>query len=48
MSKEIRLRFAGLFVDGLEFVEAKNSYGKSIEVERWERDGDSTIDEDSV
>lgn len=52
MSEEIRLRFAGSFADGLEFVEAENSDGESIEVGTWERDGDYHIltfdPEDSV
>ena len=43
MSDEIRLRFAGTFADGLEFVEAENEDGESIDVGEWSKDGDDHI-----
>jgi len=52
VSDEVRLRFAGSFGDGLEFVEAEDGDGNSIDVGTWERDGDYHIltfdPEDSV
>jgi len=43
MTNEVRLRFSGSFGDGLEFVEAENADGESIDVGEWERDGGDHI-----
>lgn len=35
-----RIRFAGEFGEGLEFVEVENAAGESINVGEWREDGD--------
>lgn len=43
MSKTVNLRFHGTFHGGLEFIEAENQDGKSVEVGTWFHDGDDKI-----